>query len=63
MASGPKATPAAPGGVRPHLELVELEQVAITTASEGGQQAPLLGSPLRACPCGGVRLRGNAHAL
>lgn len=45
MASGPRATPAAPGGVQPHLELVELEQVAVTTASEGRQQAPLLRSP------------------
>ena len=46
MASGPRATPAAPGGVQPHLELVELEQVTVTTASEGRQQALLLRSPL-----------------
>lgn len=57
------AAPAAPGGAQPHLELVELEQVTVTAASEGGQQAALLGTPLRAGPCGGVRLRWDAHAL
>lgn len=60
----PRCHPGRPGGGgRTHLELVELEQVAVTAASEGGQQAALLGAPLGAGPRGGVRLRGDAHAL
>lgn len=51
------------GGARPHLELVELEQVAVAAAGEGGQQAALLGAPLGARAGGRVRLRGDAHAL
>lgn len=51
------------GGARPHLELVELEQVAVTAAGEGGQQAALLRAPLGARAGGRVRLRGDAHAL
>lgn len=43
LISGPAATP---GGAWPHLELVELEQVTVTAASEGGQQAALLRTPL-----------------
>lgn len=51
------------GGARPHLELVELEQIAVAAAGEGGQQAALLGAPLGARAGGRVRLRGDAHAL
>lgn len=63
----PGLSPAAPlaalRGARPHLELVELEQVTVTAASEGGQQTALLRTPLRARPSGGMRLRRDAHAL
>lgn len=59
----PPSPPGYPRWGRPHLELVELEQVTVTAASEGGQQTTLLGSPLRARPSGGMRLRRDAHAL
>lgn len=39
-------TPATLGRVQPYLELVELEQVTVTAASERGQQTALLGTPL-----------------
>lgn len=63
--SVPRAAPhsATLGGAPPHLELVELEQVTVTAASEGGQQTALLRTPLRARPSGGMRLRRDAHAL
>lgn len=65
LVSVPQAAPhpTTLGGVLPHLELVELEQVTVTAASEGGQQTALLRTPLRARPSGGMRLRRDAHAL